>query len=194
MGKRYDRLPKSRSNLLQTIASAKDFAIACRNPMSILSPGASRQKGMTMKNLRIAAGAAIFAIVTTTCAYARPVAIAKETNLRKEPSTESEILATVPRGTKVEVGACEKDWCKVSYNGQDGYMIAQNLVAAGPRPPGRPRVVAGPDDIPTEYPAGPPAAYGPYYGPGPYYYPYGPYYYRPYYYGYGYGWGRRGWW
>jgi hypothetical protein len=149
---------------------------------------------MTMTNLRIAAGAAIIAILTTTCAHARPVAIAKETNLRKEPSTESEVLATVPRGTKVEVGACEKDWCKVSYNGQDGYMIAQNLTAAGPRPPGGPRVVAGPygDDIPTEY-AGPPPAYGPYYGP--YGYPYG--YYRPYYgygYGYGYGWGRRGWW
>jgi hypothetical protein len=152
---------------------------------------------MTMTNLRIAAGAAIIAIFATTCAHARPVAIAKETNLRKEPTTESEILATVPRGTKVEVGACEKDWCKVSYNGQDGYMIGQNLVAAGPRPPGPQRVGAAPypDDIPTEYPAGPPPAYGPpaYYGP--YYYPYG--YYRPYYgygYGYGYGWGRRGWW
>jgi hypothetical protein len=168
--------------------------------MAIVSPGGSRQKGMTMTKLRIAAGAAIIAIVTTTCAYARPVAIPKETNLRKEPNTTSEILATVPKGTKVEVGTCEKDWCQVSYNGQDGYMIAQNLaVVAGPRPPGQPRVVAAPypGDIPTEYPAGPPPGYGPppAYGPGPYY-PYGPYYYRPYYYGYGYGygWGRRGWW
>ena len=153
-----------------------------------------------MKTMRIAAGAAIIAILATTGAHARPVAIAKETNLRKEPNTGSEIIATVPKGTKVEVGACEKDWCKVSFNGQDGYMIAQNLAAvAGPRPPGPPRIVAGPDGIPTEYPGGPPPGYGPppaygppaYYG-DPYYYSYGPYY-RPYYYG-GYGYYGRRWW
>jgi len=145
-----------------------------------------------MNKTRVAASAAMISILMSAGANAKPTATIKETNLRKEPTTDSEVLTLVPKGTKVEVGQCTKGWCKVSYEGQDGYMIIQNLVLANVRPP--PGVVAG-----DRY--GPPNAYppqpyppAPVYGP-PTYYGYGPYY--PYY-GYGpyayWGWGRRGWW
>ena len=67
-------------------------------------------------------------------------------NLRKTPRTDGEILAVVPRGTTVGVGACRDGWCRVSWNGQDGYAIGRNLgIAAAPRWPNVP-VTAGPGD------------------------------------------------
>ncbi len=56
-----------------------------------------------------------------------------ETNLRKGPGTDSEIVKTIPKGAAVEVRNCRDGWCRVSWNGEDGYVIARNLhgVAAG---------------------------------------------------------------
>jgi uncharacterized protein YraI len=140
-----------------------------------------------MKKMRVAASAAIIAILTSAGANAKPTATTKETNLRKEPTTDSEVLTLVPRGAKVEAGECSKGWCKVSYEGQDGFMIVQNLALANVRPP--PGVVADrygpPQPYPGQpYPPPPPPAYY-----EPYYPDYGSYY-GPYAY---WGW-RRGWW
>lgn len=57
------------------------------------------------------------------------------TNLRKAPATESEILARIPKGSSVAVGACRDGWCRVSWNGRDGYAIMRNLGAATARAP-----------------------------------------------------------
>ena len=93
----------------------------------------------------------------------------------------SEIITLIPKGTMVEVGTCTNGWCKVSWNGQDGYSIATNLGLGGP-PPVRRRPMADDYDYPP-----PPGTYGPppayvvgppvYFG-GPVYYGgyYGPYY------------------
>jgi uncharacterized protein YraI len=69
----------------------------------------------------------------------KPIATTGETNLRKAPGTESVILTLIPKGTRVEVGDCRNGWCRVSWNGQDGYAIARNLdTAAAPRWPRAP--------------------------------------------------------
>jgi len=141
-----------------------------------------------MNIVRIAAAAAIITLVTTAYADAKTITLVRETNLRKEPSKDSEALTLIPKGARIEVGQCEKEWCKVSFNGQEGYVIAQNLASARMPPPGGALVAGGPYGPPEAYPP----AYGPagYYAYGPYY-PYGPYY-GPYGYYYG-GWGYRGW-
>jgi hypothetical protein len=145
-----------------------------------------------MNFARLMASAAILTIAAIDLAAAKPATVAAEVNLRKGPGTDSEIITLIPKGTMVEVGSCTNGWCKVTWNGQDGYSIATNLGLGGP-PPVRRRPMAAEDDY--DYPP-PPGMYGPppgyvvgppvYYGAPDYY---GPYYGRPY---YGPGW-RGGW-
>jgi hypothetical protein len=138
-----------------------------------------------MSLVRIAASAVIFAALSAVCAAAKPVVTTGDTNLRKAAGTESPVLTLIPKGTTVEVGKCTNGWCQASFDGQDGYLIGQNVGMAARRPPPR-----GPGDEVVDEAYGPPVGYGPprvYYGP-PGYYPYGPYYRG---WGYGYGWGWR---
>jgi hypothetical protein len=122
-------------------------------------------------------------------------------NLRRSPDTASEIVATIPAGTSVQIGECSGEWCEVTWNGKRGFAIARNLNVGGPRQagvypgpgrPGQPGVYPGqPGGRYSEgydtLPPGPGYRPGPgYYGPpgvvygGPVYYgPGGYYYYRP---------------
>jgi hypothetical protein len=144
-----------------------------------------------MSFVRIAAPAAIFTLLSVACATAKPIVVTGDTNLRKSPGTDSAVLTLIPKGTTVEVSKCGNGWCQASFDGQDGYVIAQNVgMASARRAPRGPAVV---DEEEDEY--GPPAIYGP--GPAyvvgpPVYYGYGPYY-GGYYggWGVGRGWGRR---
>jgi hypothetical protein len=69
----------------------------------------------------------------------KPTATTGETNLRRAPGTDSEILTLISKGTTVAVGDCRNGWCRVSWNGQDGYAIARNLgTAAAERWPSAP--------------------------------------------------------
>ena len=64
----------------------------------------------------------------------RPFTTTAETNLRKAPRADGEVLALIPKGMRVEVGDCRDGWCRVSWNGQDGYAIGRNFgIAAAPR-------------------------------------------------------------
>jgi hypothetical protein len=137
-----------------------------------------------MNVVRVAAYAAIISILSVAGATAKPIVISADTNLRKSPGTDSQILTLIPMGTTVEVGKCTNGWCEASLNGQDGFVIAQNVgMAAARRAPPRGQIVAEEEEY------GPPV-----YRPGPYvvgppvYYGYGPYY------GYYGGWGWRGGW
>ena len=141
---------------------------------------------------RLAATAALLAALSATmtaAATAKPVTLGAETNLRKAPGTKSEVVALIPKGETVEVGDCDVGWCKVTWNGQDGYSIARNLGRATASAPRR-RVVRRYADDDGYEPVGPPVVYedGPIYGPPDYY----GYYPGPYWYGGGWGW-RGGW-
>ena len=135
-----------------------------------------------MSFARCAACAAILTAVSAGCAFAKSVAITAETNLRKGPGTDSEVITLMPKGSTVEASKCTNGWCQVTWNGQEGYAIARNLgMEPGLR---RARRRAYVDEDGYE---GPPVAYGPgpvYVAPPPVYYGYRPYYYgRPYYWG-----------
>jgi uncharacterized protein YraI len=142
-----------------------------------------------MSFVRIAASAVILAALSAAGATAKPVVTTGDTNLRKAPGTESAVLTLIPKGTSVEVGKCTNGWCQASFDGQDGYLIGQNVGMAAARRPSLRRPMPSSEDVVDEG-YGPPVVYGPpraYYGP-PGYYPYGPYYRG---WGYGYGWGWR---
>jgi hypothetical protein len=160
---------------------------------------------VTMKCAQGAVCAAIVTMMSVVGATAKPITTTGETNLRKGPGTDSEVVTLIPKGTMVEVGDCTNGWCQVTWEGQDGYVISRNLGMGGPpRPPRRPVAAQGyGNGPPPGYPPpgyGAPAGYGPPpgYAPAPYvaappaYYGYAyPYGYGPYYYGPYWGWRRR---
>jgi uncharacterized protein YraI len=122
-----------------------------------------------MNLARIAAGAAILMLLSADLAAARPVAVISDVNLRAGPGTENQIITLIPRGSVVEVGACTAGWCQVTFGGNMGFSIANNLGLGPIRQP--PPVVV--QDYPPPvvvYPAPPPVVVGPpvYYGYGPY--------------------------
>ena len=135
-----------------------------------------------MRFARVAAAAALVTLLSAVAATAKPIATTGETNLRKGPGTDTEVLTLIPKGGVVEVGDCTNGWCAASFDGKDGYVIARN-VGLGPRPAPRGHRM-GAVQVYDEGPAYPP--------PG-YYRPY-PYYGYPYYGWYrGWGWGWRRW-
>lgn len=46
-------------------------------------------------------------------------------NFRKSPSTSSEILATLPKNSKVTITGSEGEWYKVMADGQEGWVVAR---------------------------------------------------------------------
>jgi hypothetical protein len=99
-------------------------------------------------------------------------------NLRQGPGTSYTVITLIPAGAPVNVSGCNAGWCQVSFQGQNGYIIATALgPPSGPGGP-PPGAVAG---GPVYAGGGPPPGYIP--PPPPYYYGYsyyGPYgYYRP---------------
>jgi uncharacterized protein YgiM (DUF1202 family) len=112
------------------------------------------QKRTVMSVVRIAASAVIFAALSAGCAMATPIATIGDTNLRKSPGMESPVLTLIPRGTTVEVGKCTKGWCRTSFDGRDGYIIAQNVGMGAVRPPPRGSMVTDAEGV-DEEPASP---------------------------------------
>ena len=138
-----------------------------------------------MSFAKAAASVAIVTVLSEVSATAAPLATTGETNLRKGPGTDSEVVTLIPKGATVEVGKCNDGWCEASYNDNAGFVIGRN-VGIGPRHAPRGRAMGAvqvynegaPVYARQVYP--PPAYYRPYYG-----YPYG--------WGYRWGWGWRGW-
>jgi sporulation protein YlmC with PRC-barrel domain len=98
--------------------------------------------------LVISAGVALARVGTTTT----------DLGLRAGPSSNTELLITIPGGAKVYIGACSGFWCKVSWNGYSGYVVKSGLaISAVPAP----RVAVRP-----VYP--PPGEIVPIYPPYPY--------------------------
>ena len=60
--------------------------------------------------------------VSTTVRYTT-----SSVNLRASANTQSTKLATLARGTKVNLILCGNNWCRVTWQGRTGY-VAQNLL------------------------------------------------------------------
>ena len=60
--------------------------------------------------------------------YAETATVITETlRLRKEPTTDSNILRNLDAGDKLEVISKEGDWYKISFDGYEGYVAAEYL-------------------------------------------------------------------
>ena len=80
-----------------------------------------------MSFVRIAAAAAIFTLLPAVGAMAKPVTLGVDTNLRKSPGTDGEVVTLMLKGATVDVGKCTNGWCEVSVDDKKGFAIAQNV-------------------------------------------------------------------
>ena len=93
--------------------------------------------------LVISAGVALARVGTTTT----------ELGLRAGPSSNTELLLTMPAGAKISVGACSGAWCKVNWNGHSGYAVKSGLaISAAPRRVAVRAAYPPPGDIVPIYP------------------------------------------
>jgi uncharacterized protein YraI len=80
---------------------------------------------------------AVFAfVIGAGAASAREGTTTTELGLHSGPAGNTELLLTMPAGSKVSVGSCSGGWCKVVWNSYSGYAIQSRLVisAAAPSP------------------------------------------------------------
>ena len=51
----------------------------------------------------------------------------EQARLHKTPAAHSEVVAVIPKGSKVDASSCSDGWCRVSWNGKQGYALAKTL-------------------------------------------------------------------
>lgn len=66
-------------------------------------------------------------VVFTGAAEARGGTTTTELALRAAPSSNTELLLTIPAGATVYVGGCSGAWCKVTWNSYSGYASQSGL-------------------------------------------------------------------
>ena len=66
-----------------------------------------------------------------TSSAQRPNAVVLErTTLRAVPAAAAAVVATVPRATEVQQGACTRGWCAAIVGTKVGYILQRVLIAA----------------------------------------------------------------
>src|SRR5262245_43875773 len=98
-----------------------------------------------------------FALVLSAgVALARVGATTTDLGLHAGPSSNTDLLITIPGGAKVYVGAYSGSWCEVRWRGYSGYVAKSGLaISAGAVP----RVAVRPASPPPPIPIFPPYPY-----------------------------------
>jgi hypothetical protein len=51
--------------------------------------------------------------------------VTAQVKLQQAAAADSEVLATIPKGSTVKVSDCTNGWCSASWNGREGYVLAK---------------------------------------------------------------------
>jgi uncharacterized protein YraI len=94
-----------------------------------------RNSDMTLMG-KLMTGAGVLAL-STGIAAAAPAMVQNDLNLRTGPGVQYPVVAAMPGGAAVDVMGCEGSWCRVAFNGTEGwasraYMGIGGGVAATP--------------------------------------------------------------
>src|SRR5262249_43741905 len=76
-------------------------------------------------------------VLSVSGALARTGTTITDLGLRAGPSSNTDLLLTMPAGVKVYVRACSGPWCKVSWSGYSGYAVKSGLTIGGSSRPTR---------------------------------------------------------
>jgi Bacterial SH3 domain len=74
--------------------------------------------------------------------------VTTQVKLQQAAADESQVLATIPKGSAVNVSGCTNGWCHASWNGREGYVLAKyvRIGNARSRPPADQPVGDGTED------------------------------------------------
>jgi uncharacterized protein YraI len=115
-------------------------------------------------NVRIAVLLCAGMLAATTTLRAQDYRnVTSSVRVRMEATTDSRVVTTLARGTRVEVRACAVEWCWVEHAGKTGYVAERYLTAVPQivkRPGGRGGYVNALGNFvssPVRSSAGPPA-------------------------------------
>ena len=53
--------------------------------------------------------------------------VTNEAKLQQTPANASKVLAIIPPGSAIKVGDCSNGWCRVSWNGREGYVLTKSV-------------------------------------------------------------------
>ncbi|MBK5198517.1 MAG: SH3 domain-containing protein [Methyloceanibacter sp.] len=92
--------------------------------------------------------------ISASTASARNGTTTTDLALRAAPSSNTELLLTIPAGASVTVGACSGSWCRVAWNSYSGYAPKSGLSisAARQREAVRGGAYAQEAEVPPVYP------------------------------------------
>jgi uncharacterized protein YraI len=71
--------------------------------------------------------------ISSGLAAAMPATLERSAKVHSGPGTKYQVIATLRRGTVIDVSGCGGAWCEVAWRGRQGY-VAHTLLAAGPVP------------------------------------------------------------
>lgn len=77
--------------------------------------------------------AALLLAASSASVFARPAIATDNANLRSGPGVEEAVIAVIPGEAPIDVGHCAGSWCRVSWNGVEGYL-SRPLIGSGPAP------------------------------------------------------------
>jgi uncharacterized protein YgiM (DUF1202 family) len=77
--------------------------------------------------------------------------VTAQAELQRAAAADSEVVATIPSGSTVEVSSCTNGWCSASWNGHEGYILAKHVRVGSARSrTANPSAVGGTEDIPPD--------------------------------------------
>lgn len=71
--------------------------------------------------------ALMFVVAVGIAACSDSGTVTSEAKLQQAPSAASQVLATIPQGSTLKVGDCSNGWCRASFKGRDGYLLAKSV-------------------------------------------------------------------
>lgn len=71
--------------------------------------------------------AMMFAVAVGIAACSDSGTVTSEAKLQQAPSAASQVLVTIPQGSTLKVGDCSNGWCRASFKGRDGYLLAKSV-------------------------------------------------------------------
>ena len=93
-----------------------------------------------MHALRTSLGIAA-CVLFSGAAFAEPAYVVSTVNLRSGAGTNNEVVVKIPTGSLVDATNCS-EWCEVTWQGRNGFVIATSLDRSGRVP--APRRAAAP--------------------------------------------------
>jgi uncharacterized protein YraI len=80
---------------------------------------------------RLAFALMLIGMAAMLAACAEPATATAQVKLRKTPGSDGAVVVLIPKGSAVKVSKCSNGWCRVSWQGQEGYALAKSFRVAG---------------------------------------------------------------